>query len=121
MKTKAFVLATTFKGQDMAKIIEKVNSIFPDYRDHVLIHGHMPLRETVRRGVNPDFAMELNMLYPERQLCLYDSRRGETNMEALAEVATALDAVVVVIGDIRDDVSHELNMMKDLRLRQYPI
>ena len=104
--TQAIVLAFTLKGQDQNKIIEKIKEASVKYADHLCIHGFMTRKEVVEKKLPTDILDAIETYFPKRANFYV---KGPLRQE-MCEWAKLVNAIVVIIGEVKEGVQEEYNL-----------
>lgn len=108
------VIAFTLKGQDFAKIKQKLIEIhnWHDVDDVVLLHGFMPREVIIEKGFSTEVVDALDQLFPT-QINFY---KDGPLRELMAKAAIALNANLYFVGQIKEGVAEEAKMYEDAKL-----
>lgn len=105
----AIIIAFTLKGQDF----EKIRLAIADLRlklgaDNILIHGHMPRIQVIRKGYDTKLCDLLDGAFPV-QLIMFNEG---TLREEMVKVGKKLEAKVYVLGEVKEGVATEVELYK---------
>lgn len=111
---KSIVLAFTLKDQPVDRIIKKIQDIALAESSNgavILIHGFLPRKIILEKGIKTDVIDTLDIYFP---IQLNMNINGLPLREKMAEVAYKLEAIVHVIGEVKEGVADEVHIYKSI-------
>lgn len=109
---KCIIIAFTLKGQDFKKIEQQLTGLGNKLNNKgeliVCIHGFMPRKTVEENGWPADVSNALDWIFPV-QLNMYN---GKPLREEMVIFGKAVNAVVYVIGEVKEGVQEEVNLYR---------
>lgn len=116
----SIVLAFTLKGQDLAKILAKLQEVRNDFPSALCIHGFLPRAVAVEKGIPLDVINALDANFPDQKNFYWD---GKPQRASMAIEACTRESQICVIGEVKEGVAEEVALYSKLGLpiRYYSI
>ena len=105
---KTIAISFSLRGQQLEDIYPFLKDINESAGPCLLIHGNLPRKEVIKRGLPTDMIDMLDELFPI-QLNFWDQK---VLREEMGNYAKTLGAEVYIIGDVKDGVKDEENIYK---------